>query len=254
MDRFSLLGLCLGIGAVFATQLIEGGNPAALAQGPAALIVFVGTLGATLLSCGDRDLKRASAECIDVFRPAHAEFERMPARFRDLAFVARKSGLIALDNAEGSLLSPFMSRALRHVIDGCDSSQLRGVLEADARTREAAAQGAAEVFEVAGGYAPTMGILGAVLGLIQAMESLGDPSALGAGIAIAFVATIYGVGIANLLLLPIASKIRQRARDQYREDLLVIEGTIGLESGISPRTLERALDAYLVAEIETAQR
>lgn len=246
MDRFSLLGLFLGIGAVIATQLIEGGHPGALAQGPAAIIVFLGTLGATLLSCSARDIQHARLELTRVFRPIKADQAMMPARFRDLAFVARKSGLVALDNAEGSLLSPFMSRALRHVIDGNESGQLRGILEADAHSREAASEGAAEVFEVAGGYAPTMGILGAVLGLIQAMKSLGDPSALGAGIAVAFVATIYGVGVANLVLLPLASKIRQHARDQFREDRIVIEGMVGLESGVSPRTLERSLEAHLV--------
>ncbi len=248
MDRFSLLGLCLGIGAIFATQAIEGGHPAALAQGPAAIIVFVGTLGATLLSSSARDLSHARWELTRVFRPPRLQVDLMPARFRDLAFIARKSGLISLDNAGRSMLSPFMTRATQHVIDGCESGQLRGILEVDARTREAASQSAAEVFEIAGGYAPTMGILGAVLGLIHAMESLSDPSALGAGIAVAFVATIYGVGIANLVLLPVAAKIRQRARDQYREDLLVIEGTVGLETGVSPRTLERALEAYLVAD------
>lgn len=246
MDRFSLLGLFLGIGAVIATQLIEGGHPAALAQGPAAIIVFLGTLGATLLSCSAHDVRHARLELARVFRPVKADADLMPARFRDLAFIARKNGLVALDNAERSLLSPFMTRALRHVIDGSESGQLRDILEADARSREAASQGAAEVFEVAGGYAPTMGILGAVLGLIQAMKSLSDPSALGAGIAVAFVATIYGVGVANLVLLPLANKIRQHARDQYQEDQIVIEGTVGLESGVSPRILERTLEAHLV--------
>ncbi|MFO0687167.1 MAG: MotA/TolQ/ExbB proton channel family protein [Myxococcota bacterium] len=138
-----------------------------------------------------------------------------------------------------------MQRALRHVIDGCEAAQLRDVLEADARSRAAAARAGAQVFEVAGGYAPTMGILGAVLGLVRAMESLSDPEKLGGGIAVAFVATVYGVGIANLVLLPIAARIRSQADQQEAEDAMVVEGTIALQAGIAPRTLERMLAAHL---------
>jgi chemotaxis protein MotA len=138
-----------------------------------------------------------------------------------------------------------MQRSIRHVIDGCEASQLREVLETELRGRTTAARAGAQVFEVAGGYAPTMGILGAVLGLVRAMESLSDPEKLGAGIAIAFVATIYGVGFANLVLLPIAAKIRSNADRQEIEDTMVVEGTIALQSGIAPRTLERMLAAYV---------
>ena len=139
-----------------------------------------------------------------------------------------------------------MQRSIRHVIDGCEASQLREVLETEVRSRATASRAGAQVFEVAGGYAPTMGILGAVLGLVRAMESLSNPEKLGAGIAIAFVATLYGVGVANLVLLPIAARIRSNTERQQAEDTMIVEGTIALQAGIAPRTLERMLAAHLV--------
>ncbi|MEZ4354578.1 MAG: flagellar motor protein [Myxococcota bacterium] len=248
LDPASLVGLVIGVVALFGTQLVEGGHPASLLQLPAALIVGIGTLGATLLSCTTSQLECARRELRRAFRPAAERAALLPGRFRYLAFVARKDGLIALDQSQRALPTPFMRRAMRHLIDGCDERQLRDILCADARARSGDALAAARVFEVAGGYAPTMGILGAVLGLVRAMEALADPDALGAGIATAFIATIYGVAGANLVLLPIATKIRERARRQEDEDAIVIEGMVGLQSGISPRTLERILQAHLTRE------
>lgn len=246
MDPLSLIGLAIGLVTVLGTQLIEGGGLSVLFQAPAAMVVGVGTLGATLLSASAVDLRAAVVEC----RRAFSEFvdarELLVTRFRDLALIARKDGLVSLDNSRRALPTPFMQRAIRHVIDGCESSQLREVLEADARGRSAFSHAGAHVFEVAGGYAPTMGILGAVLGLIHAMESLSNPEKLGAGIAIAFVATVYGVGMANFVLLPIAAKIRSRAAAQQAEDEMIVEGTIALQSGISPRTLERLMLSHLL--------
>ncbi len=250
MDRTSLAGLTLGLAALIATQVLEGGHLSSLVQGPAAAIVTLGTFGATLLSCSESQLRATRGALASVFVPPSDRRAILPTRFRDLARVARKDGLVALDNAHNALPTPFMRRGLRHVIDGVEEGQLREVLEADTRARSANAEGAATVLEVAGGYAPTMGILGAVLGLVRALESLADPEALGAGIAIAFVATIYGVGAANLLLLPLASKIRERIRQQEQEDEMVIDGILGLQAGISPRAIERGLLAHLVREEE----
>lgn len=245
MDPLSLIGLALGFVTVFATQLAEGGGLAVLFQGPAAVIVGLGTLGATLLSSSGADLATAARESRRIFRAIPDRRDLLVARFRDLAVIARKDGLVSLDHSQRALPTPFMQRALRHVIDGCEAAQLRDVLEADARSRAGTARAAAQVFEVAGGYAPTMGILGAVLGLVRAMESLSDPEKLGSGIAVAFVATVYGVGIANLVLLPIAARIRSQAEHQEAEDAMVVEGTIALQAGIAPRTLERMLAAHL---------
>jgi chemotaxis protein MotA len=245
MDPVGLLGLALGLAAIFATQLVEGGGLSVLLQGPAAVIVGLGTLGATLLSSSGIDLGLAVQESMRAFRVVPDRRRLLVARFRDLALIARKDGLVSLDHSHNALPTPFMQRALRHVIDGCEAGQLRDVLENDVRSREAAAHSGAHVLEVAGGYAPTMGILGAVLGLVRAMESLSDPEKLGSGIAVAFVATIYGVGSANLLLLPIAARIRSNAERQQAEDAMIVEGTIALQAGIAPRTLERMLAAHL---------
>ena len=151
MDRFSSLGLVLGIGALFGTQFIEGGHPASLVQGPAAIIVFLGTLGATFLSCSGEELRRARIEFFKVFWTDVDRKRALVVRFRDLAFIARKDGLVSLDKALRSLPTPFMQRALRHVIDGCEESQLQKILDADVRARTTESLAAAEVFEVAGG-------------------------------------------------------------------------------------------------------
>ncbi len=248
MDRLVLSGLLLGAGALIGTQLLEGGHPAALAQGPAAVIVGLGTLGATLLSATSEALESARQELrLLLLRPADPR-RALPTRFRDLALIARKEGLVALDRHLARLPTPFMRRAIRHVIDGCDEQQLRAVLRSDIEARESARLAGASVFEIAGGYAPTMGILGAVLGLVRAMEALSDPDALGQGIAVAFIATIYGVGLANLVLLPIATRIRQRVDAQSAEDEMVMEGALALQAGLPPRAIERLLVAHLADE------
>lgn len=246
MDRLGLFGLALGLVTVFATQLAEGGSVAVLFQGPAAIVVGLGTLGATLLSSSALDLA-AAGRAVRALASGHPDRRGLlVARFRDLAQVARKDGLVSLDQSKNALPTPFMQRAVRHVIDGCEAAQLRDVLEADLRARAATARAGAQVFEVAGGYAPTMGILGAVLGLVRALESLARPDELGTGIAVAFVATVYGVGVANLVLLPIAARIRSEAARAEAEDAMVVEGTIALQAGIAPRTLERLLAAHLL--------
>lgn len=248
IDRFSALGIGLGLIAVLGTQWIDGGHMAALLQGPAALIVGFGTLGATLLSCSRAELARAFIALRTVFQPPHDRTRMLPAFYRDLAFIARKDGLVALEDDQFRSASAFAERALRHLVDGCDESQLREILEADRAVRRRDALDGAQVFELAGGYAPTMGILGAVLGLIRAMESLADPESLGQGIAVAFIATIYGVGVANLVLLPAAEKIRGRAREADLEESMVIEGTLDLQKGTGPRMIERRLEAFLASE------
>lgn len=245
MDTLSLIGLLLGLSTLAATQLAEGGHLMSLVQLPAAIVVGLGTLAATLLSAPGVELRMAVREAGRALRPQADRRALLVHRFRDLATIARKDGLVSLDRAQQALPTPFMRRALRHVIDGCEAAQLRDVLEADARGRLAATQSGAAVFEIAGGYAPTMGILGAVLGLVRALESLANPETLGSGIAIAFVATVYGVAAANLLLLPVAARIRSVADRQFEEDTMVIEGTVALQAGLAPRTLERLLAAHV---------
>lgn len=244
MDRLFFTGLLLGLGALFGTQWLEGGQLSALLQGPAALIVFLGTLGATLLSVPADGLPALADEWRTWRWQPRETSSPLSGRFHDLAILARKHGLVGLDPHLDALEDPFLARALRHVIDGCDEHQLRLVLEADLEGRARRRLAAASILEAAGGYAPTMGILGAVLGLVRAMESLEDPEALGAGIAIAFIATIYGVGLANLVLLPIAARIRRQVElDGWRESQ-VIEGALALQAGLSPRMIERLLRGH----------
>jgi len=245
------MGASLGVLAILGTQGMEGAGLNVLLQGPAAVIVGLGTLGATLMSCGREELTRAKHAVRRVLTESESLRPRLPSFFCDLAFIVRKDGLIALDQNDLPETSSFGERALRGLVDGCDGEQLNQILVSDALARRRDLEEGAHVFEVAGGYAPTMGILGAVLGLIQAMEALSNPDELGSGIATAFIATFYGVGLANLCLLPIATKIRHRAREIELEDEMIIEGTLGIQEGISPRMLERQLNAHLSLESST---
>lgn len=245
MDRLSSFGLILGVFAILGTRLFEGGSATLLFQGPAAWIVLAGTLAATLVASSSAELRHAGAALFRALRSAPNRKESFPAFYRDLAFLARKDGLVALEEAQVGDISPFAQRALRHLVDGCDESLLREILEADRSTRRREALDGAQVFELAGGFAPTMGILGAVLGLIQAMDALADPTLLGQGIAVAFISTLYGVGLANFALIPIGEKIRGRVRQTEHEESMIFEATLDLQRGLAPRMIERRLAAFL---------
>ena len=248
IDRLSLAGVLFGTTAILGAQVVEGADPGFLIQGPAALIVLLGTVGATLLSCREEELGRARRSLAEAFTRAESLRPWLPGFFCELAFSARKEGLVDLDENEMPESCAFGRRAIRGLVDGCDGEQLSQILWSDALARKRDLEQGAHVFEIAGGYAPTMGILGAVLGLIQAMDSLSNPEELGSGIATAFIATLYGVGLANLLLLPVATKIRGRARQTELEDEMIIEGTLGVQAGTAPRMLERQLNAHLSLE------
>ena len=196
----------VGIGLVLGGHGLEGGSMRSLLQGAAALIVFGGTLGAVLLSFPVRDLSQAVTSLRHLFVDDAPPPDGVVAQIGRFAVRARKDGLLSLEDDAERMADPFMQRALALAIDGTNSTTLRAMLEDEIDSREEDEEAPARVFEAAGGYAPTVGILGAVLGLIHVMENLTDPSNLGAGIAVAFVATVYGVGSANLIFLPIGSR------------------------------------------------
>ena len=210
-DTLSLIGLPLALAAIVGGHVLEDGSIGSLFQGAAALIVFGGTMGAVLLSHPLRDVQEAGRSLRHVFVDDMQPASQVLDAIGRLAVKARKDGILSLEDEIDGLADPFLRRGLRLAVDGTNPTTLRGMLEAENDGREEFEQAPARVYEAAGGYAPTVGILGAVLGLIHVMENLSDPSRLGAGIAVAFVATVYGVGSANLLLLPIAAKLRARA-------------------------------------------
>ena len=241
MDLPTIVGLVLGIGCILGGQLLEGGHPMSLVEVSAAIIVLGGTAEAILVSFPGKDLKRGLGLAKLAFSNKTEDLGALTRQIVDLAGLARRDGVLALEGKLGELQDPFLKRALQFVVDGVDADVARGALEAsiDAGFQEAAV--GAKVFESAGGYAPTIGILGAVLGLIHTMENLSDPSKIGGGIATAFVATVYGVGTANLIYLPMASKLKRKLSIEKERKTLIAEGVLAIQEGLNPRVLEEKL-------------
>ena len=245
MDRSSIIGILLGITAIVAGNMLEGGAIGSIIQWTAAVIVFGGTAGATLLSFPFSDISRAVLSLRSVFFGAPPHSEQIIRRIVDFSVIGRRNGLIALESELVYVEDLFLRRAIRLAVDGMNHKMLRETLEQEISTYEDERRKEAKVWETAGGFAPTIGILGAVLGLIHVMENLSDPSKLGAGIAVAFVATVYGVGSANLFLLPLSKKLHSRIDDELYKRELILEGVIGIQSGVNPYYLEQRLRSFV---------
>jgi chemotaxis protein MotA len=245
VDGAILAGAVIGIGLVLGGHGLEGGRLQSLLQGAAAVIVFGGTLGAVMISFPVRDLRVALKSLRYLVVDDAPPPDGVVAMIGRFAIRARKEGLLSLEDDADRTSDPFMRRALALAIDGTNSTTLRAMLEDEIATREEADEVPARVFEAAGGYAPTVGILGAVLGLIHVMENLADPANLGSGIAVAFVATVYGVGSANLIFLPIGSRFRARAQRNARAREATLEGVMAIQEGLNPRLIDLKLRGLL---------
>ncbi len=245
MDRSSIIGITLGAVAIVAGHLLEGGGAGSIVQGTAAAIVFGGTAGATLLSFPFSDVRRAVRSLREVFFGGRPDPEPVIRRIVDFAVTGRRNGLVALEPDLDAVGDSFLRRAVRLAIDGMNPKMLRETLEQEISTYEEERRRVAKVYETAGGFAPTVGILGAVLGLIHVMENLTEPAKLGAGIAVAFVATIYGVGSANLVLLPLSKKLNNRLNEELCLRELILEGVLGIQSGVNPYYLEQKLRSFV---------
>lgn len=245
MDIVSLLGILVALVALLGGNLLEGGTWQSLVNFPAALIVFGGTLGAALLQTPIKTLNRSMVMSLWVFFPPSVNFEQHVGTVSQWAGQARKGGLLALEKIADKEHDDFSKKALNLLIDGTPPQEIRHILEADIQLYENRDLQAAKVFSTMGGYSPTIGILGAVMGLIYVMKNLGDPSQLGPGIAIAFVATIYGVALANLLLLPIANKLVALIQEQSYVKEIITEGVLYIADGENPKSIEMKLSAYL---------
>jgi len=245
MDRASIIGLILGFGAVMGGNFFEGGKIDSILQPTAALIVIGGTAGATLLSFPFSDIGKAFRSLRDIFYEQENDAEDLIQHILRLSGIVRRNGFIAVEAEFQRIENQFFKKTLKLAVDGMLPKMLVETMERENMTFEDENRRIAKVFDTAGGFSPTIGIIGAVLGLIHVMENLADPSKLGAGIAVAFVATIYGVGIANLMLLPIARKLINKMNRElsYRE--MIVEGIVGLQSGINPYYLERKLRTHV---------
>lgn len=245
MDIISIVGLLVGLAAIVGGQILEGGHLGSLVQPTAFVIVMGGTLGAVLLQSPLHVFLAGVKMGRWIFFPPAVRPQGLIDDVSRWAHIARKEGLLALEAQTAFLEDSFLRKGLQLLVDGAEPDRLREVLEVEIGSYEADLKLAAKIWESAGGYSPTIGILGAVMGLIHVMENLSDPSKLGAGIAVAFVATIYGVGAANLIFLPIAKKLMANVSRlvAYRE--MYVDGLVGIANGDNPRLIESRLQGYL---------
>jgi len=245
MDVLSLIGIILAFVAIIGGNFLEGGHLGALANGPAALIVLGGTIGAALLQSPMSAFKRAVQILIWILFPPRIDLPAGVERVVNWSLTARKEGLLGLEGIAEAEPDTYSRKGLQLLVDGAEPEAIRSILEVDFYTQESRDIEAAKVFESMGGYAPTIGIIGAVMGLIHVMGNLGDPSQLGSGIAVAFVATIYGVASANLVLLPVASKLKSIALRQSRYREMLLEGILSIAEGENPRSIELKLQGFM---------
>lgn len=245
MDPLSVIGLFLGVGAMLLGQYLEGGSAATLLNGPAAMIVFGGTTGAVMLQSPLPVFVRGIRMLPWVVVPPRLNPDEAIENIVSWSNIARKEGLLGLESISETETDPFARKGLQLLVDGSEPEVMRGILEVEVDSREHRDLQGAKVFEGMGGFSPTIGIIGAVMGLIQVMNNLSDPSQLGHGIAVAFVATIYGVGAANLLLIPIGNKLKSlvQAQSQFRN--MMVEGIISIAEGENPRNIETKLQGFL---------
>ena len=248
MDIFAVIGTILGISMILIGMIMEGGNVAQIMQITAAFIVVGGTLGAVVLSFPIGTLASAIKLLNVVYFMMPPKFEPLIAEIVDFSQKARKEGVVALEKLAKSASDPLLATGLEAVADGADPALVKSILEAQVNELEKYVASGAKVWESAGGYAPTLGIIGAVMGLIQVMQNLTDPSKLGAGIAVAFVATIYGLFVANLWTIPFSTRIKVKYAEIFKAKEIIIEGVMAIQAGESPVFIERKLSAYIIDE------
>lgn len=246
MEILPFVGIVMAFGAVLFGNYLDGGHLTSLLNFPAAFIVLGGTLGAVLLQTSSEIMLRAIKLSSWIFFPPDMEVEKGISKMSYWSITARKEGLLGLESIVEDEDDPFAQKGLQMLIDGSEPESIRTVLETDITIKENRNLEAAKVFESMGGYSPTVGIIGAVLGLIHVMNNLADPSMLGAGIATAFVATIYGVGLANLVFLPFAHKIKAVSDSVILYQEMMLEGIIAISEGDNPRSMELRLKAYVI--------
>jgi chemotaxis protein MotA len=245
IDLATVGGVILALGGIVTGLLMDGGKLEDVKQLTAALIVFGGTIGAVMVTSPTSALlgavKKLGLLVFDKTQPISSILDEII----EYATKARKQGIVSLEQEANAVSDPFLKKALNLAVDGIDTNQIRGIMELEMDLLEQRADAEAKVFEAAGGYAPTVGIIGAVLGLMQVMKHLADIDGVGRGIASAFVATVYGVGAANLFFLPAAGKLRARVHSTLKAYEMMLEGVLAIVEGLNPKLIRTKLDAYL---------
>lgn len=245
MDLYSIIGIILAIIAVTVGAVLKGAGLQSLLSSAAFMIVVVGTTAAIMVQTPSHVMRRALKMLPWIFQPPRLQAEQQMEKLVEWSNLARRQGLLGLEPMIETETDAFLRKGLQLVVDGSEPDAIRNTLEVELEAREASDTRAAKVFEGMGVYAPTLGIIGAVLGLMAVMQNLADPTRLGKGIAAAFVATVYGIGLANLLFLPVANKLKVAVQAQSNLHEMLIEGLIGIAQGEHPRTIEGRLRGYL---------
>ena len=244
MDILSMTGILLAIVAILGGNVLEGGHMSSLVQLTAFVIVAGGTLGAVMVQTPMATFVRSMKIAVWVFVPVKLQPEEAAEKIVNWSNIARREGLLGLEAIAEEEPDQFARKGLQLLVDGSEPEVIRSILEVEIDAREHQDIQAAKVFDGMGGYSPTIGIIGAVMGLIHVMNNLADPSKLGGGIATAFVATIYGVGFANLLFLPMANKLKSQVHSQTQFREMIVEGVISIAEGENPRNIETKLQGY----------
>ena len=246
LDLNSIVGIILSLGAIIGGQVLEGGHLGSLVQITAFVIVVGGTLGAVLVQSPMKIFVSGMKMGWWVFAPPLLLPQPLVRQIVDWSHISRKEGLLALELYAEMTTDSLTKRGLQLLVDGSDPEKLREAMEVEMSGLEGLQRQAARIWEAAGGYAPTIGILGAVLGLIHVMENLSDPARLGSGIAVAFVATVYGVGLANLVFLPISNKLKTIIAQHAVMREILVDGLVAIANGENPRIIEARLQGYIV--------
>lgn len=247
MDISVILFIVFGLASLISAFLMEGGHPGALVAPTAALIVFGGTIGAVGLAFPADILKRLPGIFKTLINPRKADLPSLVSYFKDVSYKTRKNGLLSLEGEISSdpNLDPFIKKGLQLVVDGVDPQAVRSILELELESTSERHREGAAIFESAGGFSPTMGIIGTVMGLVHVLGNLSDPASLGPKIAVAFIATLYGVSFANLLWLPIGTRLKSLDEKEIKEKTLIIEGILYIQEGINPNTIAEKLKGFL---------
>lgn len=245
MDKATLGGIFLGVGGILAGLWLEGGNLSQILQPTAAMIVLGGTVGAVLISFPLPVVIGALRRLAHVVVEPKRDPTEVIRELVKYANQARREGIVSLDKELEKIADPFLKKSLMLAVDGTEPQELRNMMELELDNQVEHEEKIPQVFEAAGGFSPTIGIIGAVLGLMAVMQNLADPSKLGHGIAAAFTATIYGIGLANLFFLPTANKLKEIIKAQSRAKEMVLEGIIAIAEGENPRNLEVKLKSYV---------
>lgn len=249
MDLSSILGLVLGFAMLVGGFLLEGGHFTSLLEPTAAMIVFGGTAGATIASFSMEDIKQVPQLFKITFTEKRYEVQELISILSSFAEKARREGLLSLERETATIDDDFLKQGIQLVVDGTDPALVRDILETQIEFTDQRHKIGAEIFEAAGGYSPTMGIIGTVMGLVHVLSNLADPDSLGPSIAVAFIATLYGVAFANVAWLPIGHKLKLKSKQERFVMEIALEGILSIQAGDNPSIVKEKLKAFLATKV-----